>query len=152
MTEKESEMRISFHKINNLSDLDNFAHRLARRLKGGDIVALSGALGSGKTTLTQLAAAALGVKDKVLSPSFVVFKIYSVKNHSTIKNFCHIDLYRLRDFSRAHGFEEHLGEKGAVCFIEWAERLKRKLPPAAIRIAIRVGKGGGRIIKTSRQI
>lgn len=138
--------------INSLANLDKFARSLVTRLKGGDIVALSGKLGSGKTTLTQLAAAALGIRTKILSPSFVVFKSYPVKNHLNIKRFCHIDLYRLRDFSRPHGFEEYLGRPETVCFIEWAERLKRRLPSSAIRVRISAGKNNQRAIKTTRLI
>lgn len=142
---------MSSHRINSLPDLDKFARRLVARLKGGDIVALSGKLGSGKTTLAQLAAGALGIKKKILSPSFVVFRTHPVKNHPSIKKFCHIDLYRLRDFSRPHGFEEHLGEKGTVCFIEWAKLLEDKLPSSAIWVRISVDKNNQRIIKTARR-
>lgn len=139
--------KFKIQKINSLVDLDKFARQLSGRLKGGDIVALSGELGSGKTTLVQTTARALGARDEVMSPSFVIFKIYQIKSRPSIKKLCHIDLYRLRDFSRPHGFEEHIGRPDTICFIEWPEKIAGKLPPETIWLAINTGKNNQRIIK-----
>src|SRR3989338_7673870 len=71
-----------------------FGAKLARELKGGEIIALVGNLGSGKTTFVKGLAKGLGVKDVITSPTFVLMKIYKAK-HKTIKNFVHVDCYRI---------------------------------------------------------
>ena len=138
------------NKIHSLKDLKTFVRQLVKDIKGGAVVALSGELGSGKTTLTQLIGRELGVKEKILSPTFVIFKTYPV-GKDAIKRLCHIDLYRLTDFSHPHGFEEFVGRQDVVCFIEWAEKLKNKLPAGAIWIKISVNPDNSRSITKMRQ-
>lgn len=106
------------------------ALRLAKKLKGGQILALIGDLGGGKTCFTQGLALGLGIKKLVVSPTFILMKIYPVKN-SRIKKFCHIDLYRLKkpgDIIHL-GIQEYLGEKNTVCVIEWGDKIKSFLKP-----------------------
>lgn len=131
--------------IKNLSELESFAKKLARDLRSGDVVALSGELGAGKTTLIQAIARLAGVPGSTLSPTFVIFKSYPI-NYRGIKQFCHIDLYRLNDFSVPHGFEECLGEPGTVCFIEWAEKIKDRLPSKTIWLKIEAQPDSSRLI------
>src|SRR3990167_5883298 len=100
--------------IKNLSELESFAKKLLKELRPGDVVALSGELGAGKTTLIQALARSLGLSRSALSPTFVILKSYPVDYHG-IKRLCHIDLYRLNDFKAPHGFEECLGEPDTVC-------------------------------------
>lgn len=135
--------------IKNLSELELFAKKLARQLKVGDVVALSGELGAGKTTLVQAMARFMGIPSSVLSPTFVIFKFYPA-NYRGIKRFCHIDLYRLNDFKAPHGFEEYLGEKNTICFIEWAEKIKDKLPSKTIWLRIKARPDNSRLIIKTR--
>ena len=102
-----------------------FAERLAKKLKGGEIFALSGDLGSGKTVFAKGIAKGLGLTAHITSPTFVLMKIYKVKGHKTIKELCHVDCYRLDDgeLLKDIGIEEYLANPRAVCVIEWAERL-----------------------------
>ena len=98
---------------------------LGRNLKAGDIVGLTGELGSGKTTLVKGIAAGMGLKRKeeISSPSFVLIKEYSGR----IPLF-HFDLYRLDKVREIEylGVEEYLFGPG-VCVIEWAEKMGKSL-------------------------
>ena len=134
-------------QINSLSELKSFASDLAGKLKSGSVVALSGPLGAGKTTLVQMLARELGIKQSITSPSFTIFKLYDLpKPIRGIKKFCHIDLYRINKAEKGVGFEEYLGEEDTVCFIEWAEKMKSTLPKSAVWITVKVESDGSRTI------
>ena len=111
-------------------DTQNFAKQLVKKFKGGEIIALAGDLGAGKTTLTQYLAEALGVKENVTSPTFVLMKLYPITNNqSPITNLVHVDCYRLDDAQELFylGLEEYLNQKGTVVVIEWADKIKKYL-------------------------
>lgn len=98
------------------------------------IIALSGELGAGKTTFAQGFAAALGVKEKIKSPTFVLMKIYALTKSQRFKHLVHLDCYRLqnsKDLIRL-GVTEILRDRDAVILIEWADRVKKILPCDAI--------------------
>jgi len=100
-------------------ETERLGEELARGLKGGDVVALVGELGGGKTTFVRGMARALGVKGYVKSPSFAIINIYDGGRLP----FYHIDLYRIegaRDLYET-GMDEYVYSKG-VSVIEWAER------------------------------
>lgn len=114
-------------------ETQNIAAMLARELDAGSwdyarVVALEGNLGAGKTTFVQGFAAALGIKEPVKSPTFLVMKIYAVQRKHT-KHLVHIDCYRLDDASElAHlGFDKLLADRDAIIIIEWADRIKKIL-------------------------
>jgi tRNA threonylcarbamoyladenosine biosynthesis protein TsaE len=114
----------------------------AAGLKPGDVVALYGELGAGKTTVTKGIAAGLGVTEVVKSPSFVVATEYRGR-----MPVYHIDLYRLSQCSdfEAVGLDFYLSGSG-VCLIEWAERAESQLPRRTIRIRLAVS-GTGRVVE-----
>jgi len=109
---------------------------LAKRLKRGDVVALVGELGSGKTVLTKGIARGLGVKNVryVNSPTFVIIKEYAAKIP-----LYHFDLYRLDKSSiiDVENFEEYFYDDG-VTVIEWADRIRRLLPKRYIEVRLSV--------------
>lgn len=91
------------------------------------VLALIGNLGTGKTTFIQGLAKGLGVKDKILSPTFVLARNYNLKNGG---RFYHFDSYRLKnekDLAKL-GFKNILKEKNNIIAIEWADKVKRILP------------------------
>jgi tRNA threonylcarbamoyladenosine biosynthesis protein TsaE len=98
------------------------------------ILALSGDLGSGKTTFTQGFAKALGVKGRIVSPTFLIMRKYQITNKKTFKNFYHADLYRIEKLNEltALGFKEILNDPENIVLIEWAEKAKRIIPQSAI--------------------
>lgn len=98
---------------------------LAATLQGGEILALSGNLGAGKTALVQGLAVGLGVKAKVNSPTFTIMKLYPAKKEK-IKQLCHIDAYRLSSGQELFdiGVEDYFVKADTVSAVEWAERVK----------------------------
>ena len=108
---------------------------LGEGLKAGDVVALTGELGSGKTCLTQGIACGLGVPENyaVTSPTFTLINEYPGRDTALI----HVDLYRLQgavDLADM-GFEEYLSG-GGVMVIEWADKIPEAVPDGAICIAL----------------
>jgi tRNA threonylcarbamoyladenosine biosynthesis protein TsaE len=96
-----------------------------KTLKGGEVIALEGQLGAGKTVFTKGLAAALGVKDTVTSPTFTLLNVY--KGNMTL---CHIDAYRLSGGEEAYarGLTEYFDRYDGVCVIEWASNIESALP------------------------
>lgn len=109
-----------------------FAQKLAKKIKKGTVLAFYGDLGSGKTTFINYLAKALGIKRRLISPTFVIHRDYKNKDFT----FHHIDLYRVRskkeiiDLDLLDLFEE---PKNIVA-IEWAEKMEKSLPENTIRV------------------
>lgn len=102
---------------------------LAKELKRGEIICLSGELGSGKTTFAQGVLKGLGAKKPYTSPTFVVMKYYKVESRSIY----HIDAYRVgpKDILDL-GWEEIIANKNNIIIVEWAERIKNIIPKNAV--------------------
>jgi len=116
------------------------------------ILALSGDLGSGKTTFVQGLAKALGIKERVISPTFVVMKPFALSGKSwrlkLKKNFFwHIDCWRLdqKDFWHL-GLEEILKDRENIVCLEWAEKVKRVLPKNTVWLSFKHAGGNKRFI------
>jgi len=102
------------------------------------VLALSGDLGAGKTTLTKGFANALGILDIVNSPTFNILKKYSVPDNKLFKHLVHIDAYRL---ANSHdlisiGFSDLIRDPSNLIIIEWPERVVEILPPETLNIQI----------------
>ncbi len=95
-------------------------------------MALSGDLGSGKTSFTQGAAKALGIKERVLSPTFIIERIYKI-NKKPFSLFVHIDCYRFKKSEEinALGWNELVKNPQAIIFVEWAEFIRKLIPKDA---------------------
>ncbi|MCX6601911.1 MAG: tRNA (adenosine(37)-N6)-threonylcarbamoyltransferase complex ATPase subunit type 1 TsaE [bacterium] len=119
------------------SETESWAAEFAKKLKGGEIIALTGELGAGKTVIAKGIGRGLGVREEVLSPSFN----YLLEYRGRLQLF-HADLYRIDgpQAFRALGLDEYL-DRGGVMLIEWAERVKDSLPPETIWIEIVPGEG-----------
>jgi len=104
-------------KINNLTDLEKFAKSLLPYLQPNTYLILQGELGTGKTTLTQLIAKNLGIKEKVTSPTFNILQRYKIKNNYYLNHF---DFFRLNDTDNLEIFKELT--TGNLNVIEWPEK------------------------------
>ena len=99
------------------------------------VIALTGDLGSGKTTFVQGFAKALGIRKKIISPTFILMRTYKAKRNNVLY---HLDLYRLE--SNLESEIENLGIKDIwkegknILVIEWAEKIKELLPDGTIWI------------------
>ena len=116
-----------------LEETLRFGERVGRELQRGDVVALFGELGAGKTALVKGIARGLGITQEVTSPTFTLVHEY---DGGRLPLF-HIDLYRLDNLEQtlAIGIEEYLNGPG-VTAIEWSEKIESLLPPKATRIRI----------------
>ena len=108
----------------------SFGKKLASFLKKGDILVLTGELGSGKTKLTEGILTYYGLEDEISSPTFTIVNEY-VKDNARI---FHFDVYRLEDSSEfyAIGGEEYF--ENGICIIEWGEIIQDALPKDYIHI------------------
>ncbi|MEO8514383.1 MAG: tRNA (adenosine(37)-N6)-threonylcarbamoyltransferase complex ATPase subunit type 1 TsaE [Ignavibacteria bacterium] len=118
----------------NETETINLGVQIASSLKGGDVIALYGDLGSGKTRLVKGICMGLDVKQMVNSPTFIIVNEYSSQKFRYIYHF---DLYRMKseDEVLAIGFEEYLNND-SIAFIEWPEHIERLLPPETIKVHI----------------
>jgi hydrolase, P-loop family len=107
--------------------------RLGGALSGGEVIALTGGLGMGKTALCEGVARALGYTGYVNSPTFNLVNIY--RGRLTLYHF---DMYRIPDADGVEdtGFYDYLDDKQGVLFIEWSENIADILPQDAIKINI----------------
>ncbi len=136
-------MKTLTFETHSLTETQLFGARLAMALQAGDVVALVGNLGAGKTHLAQAIAGGLGVDPEIVtSPTFVLIQEYE----GTLPIF-HMDAYRLNDTDEflELGADELLGADN-ICLIEWADRVADVLPEKQIRIEIES------ISETSRRI
>ncbi len=112
----------------------SLGERLAKSLNGGDLVALNGDLGAGKTMFVKGVAKGLGMKDYkyVNSPSFVILKEYSQG-----KKLYHFDVYRLeqKSFLETLDYERYFYGDG-ITIVEWADRIKDLLPEEHLGVKI----------------
>ncbi len=113
------------------------ATSLASRVRGGDVVALYGDLGAGKTTFAQAFAKALGIKKRVQSPTFILMQEYPIKKRGDIKLFLHVDAYRgdVAQFTHV-GFSEYAGHPDTIVLVEWADRIEKLLPKNFIKVRL----------------
>ena len=109
------------------------------------VLALTGDLGAGKTTFVQGFARALGVKEPVLSPTFVIQKSFKLPRGGVLY---HIDCYRLKDAGelRELGWQDIVSDSKNIVLVEWADRVKSALPKDALRISFSHAGGSQRII------
>ena len=112
------------------------------------VITLEGDLGSGKTTLTQEIAKILGVKEKVISPTFVIMKRYQIID-DTFKQLVHIDAYRLNKSQELLnlGWEEILAEKTNLIIVEWSSQVPECIPDHSCKIELSHDQEDTRIIK-----
>jgi tRNA threonylcarbamoyladenosine biosynthesis protein TsaE len=121
------------------SELDTreFGKELAKKLKPGDIVALIGELGTGKTTLTKSIAEGLGITGMITSPTFTIVQEY-IEGRLPLYHF---DVYRLNGPEEMDelGYEEYFFGQG-VCVVEWADQIMELIPRGSIVIRIKYGE------------
>jgi tRNA threonylcarbamoyladenosine biosynthesis protein TsaE len=107
------------------------AARLAGGLRPGDVITVSGELGSGKTTFVRGACRALGIETPVTSPTFTVGHRYPAS-----PDVSHLDLFRFSGLSPAEWGDLEPYFENAICFVEWPEAAAGALPP--VRVAVRL--------------
>ena len=109
-------------------------NRLGELMEGGEVICLTGDLGTGKTCLVQGIGASLGVADRVTSPTFTLINEY----RGGRLTLYHVDLYRIVDAKAAlaFGLDDYLYGEG-VCAIEWAARVQEAWPEELLLVSLR---------------
>jgi tRNA threonylcarbamoyladenosine biosynthesis protein TsaE len=113
------------------AETEAIAARLAWGLVAGDVVTVSGELGSGKTTFVRGACRELGITAHVTSPTFTVGHRYPGD-----PDVSHLDLFRFQGVSAAEWGDLEPYFEGAICFVEWPEAAAGSLPPARVEVRL----------------
>jgi len=115
-----------------------FAKELRPKADGATLITLSGELGAGKTAFVKAAARALGVKEDITSPTFVLLKAYALPQGNAFGRLVHIDAYRLESGEELAPlrFDEYMNDAANLIMLEWPEKLADTLPAPAMRIGI----------------
>ena len=117
----------------NQEETKEVGHKLAALLPNGSVTLLKGDLGAGKTTLVRGVAEALGITEKITSPTFNIMKLYL----KGTKVLVHIDAYRLEDRNEDIGLDEYIGTERGLTFIEWPDYIANLIPSDAVTINIK---------------
>lgn len=134
-------------KANSFEETIEYAKKLGRSLKGGEVIAYFGGLGMGKTTFTSGLCEGYGINAEVSSPTFALVNEYGTGN----KKIYHFDMYRISGFEDlcSTGFFDYL-DTNAVLAIEWSENIENALPENYIKLEIERGDSDeSRIFKLS---
>ena len=123
-------------------ETEALAAALAGRLVVGDVVTVAGELGSGKTTFVRGACAALGVRERVTSPTYTVGHRY----HGAGAEISHLDLYRFQGVSPAEWGDLEPYFDDAISFVEWPEAGAGVLPAARFAVRLRHAPGASRMV------
>ena len=119
--------------FNSPAEMQAWGKRFARTLKDGDVVALVGDLGAGKTTLVQSITAAWGYRRGATSPTFALANEYETPRGTIF----HMDMYRLSLPELAvFPLDDYWGR--GLCLIEWADRVRLRLPPSTLEVRLKI--------------
>lgn len=138
-------------KIKNLTEfkkaVENIFKKIKINKKEATVILLSGDLGAGKTTMTQIIGKKLGIKKTIQSPTFVLIRKYKLKNKDYEFMF-HIDAYRLESEKEIEklNFKEIISSPKNLVLIEWPEKISKILPKKVKKIKIKHIKEGREII------
>lgn len=112
---------------------EQFAEKLAKQLRAGDVIACRGGMGAGKTAFARGLARGLGLADAVSSPTFALVHEYT---QGSIPLY-HFDMYRIGSLDELYhtGFFDYLEQEG-ILYIEWSENIAQALPPETITLHI----------------
>jgi len=113
------------------AETEAIAAKLAGALEVGDVVTVSGDLGSGKTTFVRGACRALGVTAPVTSPTFTIGHRYAGD-----PDVSHLDLFRFQGLSAAEWGDLEPYFEDAICFVEWPEAAAGALPPVRVEVRL----------------
>lgn len=133
-------------KINNLDSIREAAKNFISQMDDRTVFAFRGEMGAGKTTFIKAICEELGVEDVINSPTFAIINEY--RSETTGELIYHFDFYRINKLSEA----EEIGTSdyfysGALCFIEWPEKIEELLPGDVVEVSIREEEDGTRTVE-----
>ncbi|MDR0681914.1 MAG: tRNA (adenosine(37)-N6)-threonylcarbamoyltransferase complex ATPase subunit type 1 TsaE [Dysgonamonadaceae bacterium] len=132
--------------IKNPGTIHEAAETFVRRIGNNTIFAFNGKMGAGKTTFIKAICEKLGVTETINSPTFAIVNEY--RSNTTAELIYHFDFYRINTIEEAY----HLGvldyfDSGALCFIEWPDKVKSLLPDDTVFVDIVEQEDGSRIVE-----
>ena len=135
-------------------ETQELALKIAKDLKGGEVIFLFGDMGAGKTTFTQGLAKGLQISHRIVSPTFIIMRSYTITKNSLLEamNFYHIDLYRTKteaDIASA-GVYDVLARPHTISVVEWPEKIKKNIPQKRIEIRFKRISDGEREITVQK--
>ena len=133
-------------QVNGIADLAAAAQTFVENMGDETVYAFYGEMGAGKTTFINALTRALGVEDDIVnSPSFSIVNEY--RSDTTAELIYHFDLYRIESLDEAMdiGIEDYF-DSGALCLLEWPERISEMLPDDTVPVTITVNDDGSRTI------
>lgn len=137
-------------EIRNLQDLERAADEFVPLMDDASVIAFYGDMGAGKTTFINALCRRLGVTEDVAnSPSFSIANEY--RSDTTAELIYHFDMYRLNNLEEAldMGIEDYF-DSGALCLIEWPERIEELLPDDALKVKLWVNDDDSRTMQIAR--
>jgi tRNA threonylcarbamoyladenosine biosynthesis protein TsaE len=119
-------------------EFTDFILKIKKDIPKAILLCLYGDLGSGKTTLVQGIAEKLGLKGRIISPTFIILKRYNISLSELF--LYHLDLYRLNNLAEIEilGLNEILDDKDSIMIVEWAEKMSQILPKQRIDIKFNI--------------
>lgn len=122
-------------------ETQKLAQDFATKIKGAQVICFRGELGTGKTTFIKALLKELGVKQKIVSPTFVILKSFHPKDIKDVETIYHIDAYRIEspEDITGTGIREAIKDKKGLTLIEWADNIKGILPKDVIWVSFTYG-------------
>ena len=131
--------------IDKIENIREAAAQFISIMNDNTVFAFEGSMGAGKTTFIKAVCEELGIEDVINSPTFSIINEY--RNGATNELIYHFDFYRINKISEAYdiGTEDYF-YSGAMCFIEWPEKIQELLPEDTVFINIKEQPDGSRIL------
>ncbi len=136
--------------IPDIGSLDGAAQDFLKHFNAPAVFAFYGEMGAGKTTFIKALCKRLQVEDVVTSPTFALVNEYTTSQNRKV---FHLDFYRIESVNEVFdlGYEEYFYQHN-YCFIEWPELIEILLPQDTVRVSVKVGKDGARIISVDQTL
>lgn len=135
--------------IQSLDTIHQAAIDFVRQMGDNTVFAFYGEMGAGKTTFIKEICKVLGVTDTITSPTFAIVNEY--RSDETAELIYHFDFYRVEKIEEVFdfGYEDYF-YSGAICFIEWPERVDSLLPNDCVHVTIAVNDDGSRSVELKK--
>ena len=133
-------------EIPSLDKINEVAREFIRNMGDATVFAFYGNMGAGKTTFIKAICEELGISEGVNSPTFAIVNEY--RSDTTGELVYHFDFYRINKIEEVYdlGYEDYF-YSGALCFLEWSEKVEELLPPETVMVTIKEVENSARIVE-----